>query len=245
MQRSLPQDSVFVNSPVSGIHQKEDRCIVTVKDGRTINCSKIILAVPSNQYTNIEFAPPLPRGKRELACQAKGCPYNKIILTYKKAWWKDLGLSGKMASVDGPISFSWDISDASSGQYSIAVFSVAGHGERWGKLNRLEREKALLDQVAEFVGPQHEHLVYDILEYNEQLWGQTQGIEVVQYPALRAGSFKTLLPVLKEPFLNVHFAGTEMASNWRGYMEGALDSGESAAAEVIALFEDAKLVAKL
>lgn len=245
MQRSLLQDSVFVSSPVSGIHQTKQRCIVTVADGRTVNCSKVILAIPSNQYTNIEFSPPLPRAKRELACEAKGCSYNKIILTYKKPWWKELGLAGKFFSVNGPISFSWDISDDSTQQYSLALFSVASHGEWWENLTRLQLEKALLDHLSEMVGAEYNHLIYDVLEYNEQLWGKTLGIEVVQYPALGAGSYNTLLPVLKESFMHVHFAGTEMASVWRGYMEGALESGERAAAEVIPLVKNPKPVPKL
>jgi len=32
----------------------------------------------------------------------------------------------------------------------------------------------------------------------------------------------------------VHWAGTETATQWMGYMEGALQSGERAAAEVVA-----------
>jgi monoamine oxidase len=31
----------------------------------------------------------------------------------------------------------------------------------------------------------------------------------------------------------VHFAGTETAGEWKGYMEGAVRSGERAAAEVV------------
>lgn len=219
--------------------------MVRVADGRAVNCAKIILAIPSNQYTNIQFSPPLPRGKRDLACQAKGCSYNKIILTYRKPWWKELGFAGKFASIDGPITFSWDISDESKQQYSLAIFSVASHGQQWEKLNRLQREKALLDHLVEIIGAEHERLVYDILEYNEQLWGRTHGIEVVQYPALGAGSYSALLPFLKEPYLHVHFAGTEMASSWRGYMEGALESGERAASEVIPIITRQRLVAKL
>lgn len=39
---------------------------------------------------------------------------------------------------------------------------------------------------------------------------------------------------LCEPFVNVHFVGTETSDVWEGYMEGAVRSGERGAAEVIA-----------
>jgi monoamine oxidase len=41
-------------------------------------------------------------------------------------------------------------------------------------------------------------------------------------------------PVLREPVGRIHWAGTETASVWSGYMDGALTSGERAAAEVLA-----------
>ena len=41
------------------------------------------------------------------------------------------------------------------------------------------------------------------------------------------------------PFHNVHFCGTESATVWQGYMDGAVESGQRAAGEVYS-----KLVAK-
>jgi monoamine oxidase len=37
---------------------------------------------------------------------------------------------------------------------------------------------------------------------------------------------------LKKPFMNVHFVGTETADVWRGYMDGAVRSGERGAREI-------------
>jgi hypothetical protein len=41
-----------------------------------------------------------------------------------------------------------------------------------------------------------------------------------------------LYRMLREPVGNVHFAGTEAATVWAGYMDGAVQSGERAAREV-------------
>ena len=38
---------------------------------------------------------------------------------------------------------------------------------------------------------------------------------------------------LREPFYNVHFCGTESATEWQGYMDGAVESGERCANEVL------------
>lgn len=38
--------------------------------------------------------------------------------------------------------------------------------------------------------------------------------------------------VLRQPFGRLYFAGTETATEWSGYMEGAVQAGERAAREV-------------
>ncbi|KAF2788542.1 hypothetical protein K505DRAFT_255293, partial [Melanomma pulvis-pyrius CBS 109.77] len=43
--------------------------------------------------------------------------------------------------------------------------------------------------------------------------------------------------ILKQPYNDVHFAGKETGSNWRGYMEGSIESSERAIAEVITALE--------
>jgi hypothetical protein len=37
----------------------------------------------------------------------------------------------------------------------------------------------------------------------------------------------------REPFINIHFCGSESATQWQGYMDGALESGERVANEIL------------
>jgi monoamine oxidase len=41
-------------------------------------------------------------------------------------------------------------------------------------------------------------------------------------------------PALRAPVGRIHWAGTETSTFWNGYMDGAVRSGERAAAEVLA-----------
>jgi monoamine oxidase len=41
-------------------------------------------------------------------------------------------------------------------------------------------------------------------------------------------------PALRAPVGRIHWAGTETSEYWAGYMDGAVRSGERAAAEVLA-----------
>lgn len=49
---------------------------------------------------------------------------------------------------------------------------------------------------------------------------------------------KDFVDGLRKPYKNIHFAGTETASQWMGYMDGAIDAGRRAASEVLVSFRD-------
>ena len=49
---------------------------------------------------------------------------------------------------------------------------------------------------------------------------------------------KDFVDGLRKPYKNLHFAGTETASQWMGYMDGAVDAGRRAASEVLVAFRD-------
>ena len=38
---------------------------------------------------------------------------------------------------------------------------------------------------------------------------------------------------LREPFMNVHFCGSDTATKWQGYMDGAVETGERVANEIL------------
>jgi monoamine oxidase len=50
---------------------------------------------------------------------------------------------------------------------------------------------------------------------------------------LAPGVLKSFGPALREPDGRLHWAGTETADVWNGYMDGAVRSGKRAAREVV------------
>lgn len=47
------------------------------------------------------------------------------------------------------------------------------------------------------------------------------------------GAWTGFGPALRAPVGRIHWAGTETATIWNGYIDGAIRSGEDAAAEVL------------
>ncbi len=53
------------------------------------------------------------------------------------------------------------------------------------------------------------------------------------FSIMSPGCYGNNLEILNEPVGNIFWAGTETAESWMGYMDGALQSGERAANEII------------
>ena len=75
-----------------------------------------------------------------------------------------------------------------------------------------------------------------------QATGYVEGYSVTQEPWIRGcptavagpGALLELGPALRRPVGRIHWAGTETATEWTGYMDGAIQAGQRAAAEVLA-----------
>ena len=69
-------------------------------------------------------------------------------------------------------------------------------------------------------------------EFVQKNWAEEPFIRGCYAALMAPGSWTGGGERLREPVGNIHWAGTEMASHWFGYMEGALQAGERAASEV-------------
>jgi monoamine oxidase len=72
------------------------------------------------------------------------------------------------------------------------------------------------------------------VDYLEKPWAKEKfsgGCPVCNVSS--SGVMRDYVRAAREPFLNVHFCGTETATVWQGYMDGAAESGERAANEVL------------
>ncbi|EEP81379.1 predicted protein [Uncinocarpus reesii 1704] len=229
----LKPGSIFVNSPVDTINQHGSNVTVTTTNGTKFECKKLILAIPTNTYTKIHFTPPLPAPKRMLATKTMPGVYAKALLTYASPWWRDLGLLGKFRSHIGPICFSWELSSFETRAFTLAIFIAGERARNWYRLSELARQDAIIEHLAELVGPENAHLARDILEFNVGNWSEEEWFGGAPTSAMPPGYLSKYGEDLRKPFMSVHFAGGETAREWKGYLEGALRAGTRAADEVI------------
>lgn len=127
------------------------------------------------------------------------------------------------------------------GQFSLTCFVVGEEGRKWSKLSADQRKRQVIDQVSVFAAGYDAPEPIQILEKE---WVKEPWSEGAPNPVPDLGAFAEGgggVEALKKPFGSIHFVGTETADVWRGYMDGAVRSGERGATEVLeALAKDTK-----
>ncbi|KAJ3521051.1 hypothetical protein NM208_g13462 [Fusarium decemcellulare] len=229
LAQKLKKDSVKLNTPVTSITQSRRGCTVHTKDGK-YHAKKVIVSVPTSLYPLIDFHPELPRAKQELS-ESKLGYFSKTVLVFNSPWWRDADLSGVFTSPDGPISFTRDTCVPEDEQYSITCFHVGKPGREWSSLPTQDRQDAVLKQFRAAFSTVAK--VPEPINIVEKEWTKDEWFQGGPTPVLMPGAMTGAAKSIREPFKNIHFVGTETSLVWKGYMEGAVRSGDRGAKEVI------------
>ncbi|KAI1135341.1 putative amine oxidase [Hypoxylon sp. FL0543] len=230
----LRPSSLRLNIPVKSIQRNDDGSYeVHSTDGTIYKAKHVVVSIPTSLYRTIEFIPPLPEKKQKLAESTALGYYTKVVLVFDKPWWREADLSGVMTSDRGPVSFTRDTSVPDDDQWSISCFIVGEFGRAWSKSAETKRREAVLGQFNSVFSTVT--AVPEPIAIHEKIWSEDPYFLGAPSPVMGPGVLTTLgSDVLREPVGNIHFVGTETSVIWKGYMDGAVRSGQRGAEEVIA-----------
>ena len=221
---------VVLGAPVRRIAQHADGVTVTA-DGLTVHAKQAIVAVPPVLAARIAYAPALPAAKAALLKAMTPGALSKVEAVYATPFWRELGLSGQGFSDHGLARIPFDNSppDGSVG----VLFSFIGGREHaaWAKLDAAARRAQVLDDFVGITGDERARTPDEFLEKDWTTEKWTRGGPVGHFaPGVLAkhGAW------LRRRVGRIHFAGTETADYWLGYMDGAVRAGERAAREALA-----------
>ncbi|KAJ5747148.1 uncharacterized protein N7511_008844 [Penicillium nucicola] len=230
---SLPQDIVKLSAPVHSVVQSGNQSIKVQAGGTVYAARKVITTVPSPALKNIAFHPKLPPAKQVWAESTTYGYYTKAMMEFRSPFWEKKGFCGLAQSFIGPASVVRESCSPEDRKYVLTCFMSGDPGREWAALSTPERERSLLVQLEKLFATsdlQREFVQMTTYEWVHDEWA---GLGC-PCTALTPGVIANLGgDALRESCGNLHFAGTETAGEWKGYMEGAIRSGERAAAEVV------------
>ncbi|KAE9547509.1 hypothetical protein FO519_009279 [Halicephalobus sp. NKZ332] len=189
-----------------------------------ITAKRVILAIPPSECSKIRFQPSLPFDKKQLF---EGFPqghYLKFIATYEIPFWKEKGFSGGMFATGftdnpgeaHPLNAVYDAT-SKTGKPALIGFAV---NKTWSDVTPKVRKEAILQDLARFFGDEALRPV----DYIDKDWRQEIFNGGCPTGIIPVGNMEAYARV-REPWKMIHFAGTETATMWIGYMSGAVQSG--------------------
>jgi monoamine oxidase len=227
-QEALPfKDKIHFNQAVKQIQQSESSTVIFT-DELEITASKVIVAIPPALCQKIYFEQSLPQRKVQLFQRMPMGAAMKCYVIYETPFWRDLGFSGQIVSDRSPFHVSFDCTKP--GGKGIFLFFVEGQYARdFIELPESKRKEMVLNEMRYYFGEK----ALNPLEYKDRCWTEEEYSGGCYAGNFTPGSWTQFGSVLRTPNGNIHWAGTETATKWCGYMDGAIESGYRAAEEVL------------
>jgi monoamine oxidase len=220
-------EAVRLNSRVRSIEQTAERVIVS-GDHFRVTARRAIVAIPPVLAGRIDYTPALPAHRDQLTQHVPMGSVIKCMAVYEAPFWRDDGLSGQMVSDTGPVRVTFDNSPE-AGKPGILLCFIEGNAARQlGRKSEKERREIVLQVLARHYGPR----VQTPVAYVEKDWSADEWSRGGYAGVLGPGVWTAYGSALREPVGRIHWAGTETADVWNGYVEGAIRSGARAAREV-------------
>jgi monoamine oxidase len=219
LAEQIGADRVVKELPVTIVEDKGTKVIVTCKDGRTLECDDVVLAVPPSVWHKIEFRPGLPTAlKPQMGVNLK------YLAAVKKPYWEEGEKKrSQYAMTDGPLCMTWEGTDNQrepAEGASLHCFSGGPPAEKVLAMSKEERNAMYAGTLEALLPGFKENFVKDrFMDWPKEPWTMAG----YSFPA--PGDVTTVGPMMAKGLGRIHFAGEHTCYKFVGYMEGGLNSG--------------------
>ncbi|HKD88938.1 MAG TPA: FAD-dependent oxidoreductase, partial [Streptosporangiaceae bacterium] len=223
-------DAVRLEAPVSRIDVRGDVVTATTPAG-TFESRRIVVTAPPHLAGRIEYSPALPYWRDQLTQRTPMGSVIKCQVIYDEPFWRRDGLSGQATGDGTGTRVVFDNSPPDGTPGILLAFLEGDEARRLGREPVAVRRQTVVDSLVRYFGPRAARPeAFLELDWQQERWsGGCYGTLFGPNVWTRYG------PALREPIGLIHWAGTETSTVWTGYMDGAIRSGERAAAEVLAV----------
>jgi monoamine oxidase len=219
-----------LNAPVTSVQVLPEEVTVTYKQDDSflsISSAFAILAIPLTTARQIEFTPPLPEAHRRMVNELSYGSVTKVLIEYRKRFWEEQRWNGRLVT-DAPIGYTWHATSHIEHAHGIlTAYTGGGPGAALASLSDEERIRLAVGEIERlFPGSS------DLIECTTTVAWPREPYTRGSYAALAPGEVTAHWKTLFEPAGRLFFAG-EHATDIQGFMEGAVESGQRAAQNIL------------
>lgn len=221
----IGMDKIKLEHRVSRIIQSKKTGVkVVCRNGEEFTADKVICTIPTYAMKKIIWEPGLPSEKLHALDELQYARINKNPLLFRERFWKDENFD--MVTDQTPHYFYHATKNQVSNKGVLISYTI---GEKAAVVSN-QSEEWKTETVLQTLQP-HFGNIRPLLEKQvNYYWGKDEFSQGA-YAVYDSGQWFTLMPILKKSFINTHFAGEHLA-DWQGFMEGAINTGENAAAKI-------------
>ena len=221
---------VVLGAPARRIEQSRSGVRVFSDKGLVARGKRVIVAMAPALAGRIDYRPALPALRDQLTQRVPNGSVIKCEAVYDKPFWRDDGLTGQAVSDASPVRITFDNTPPDGSPGVLLGFIEATAAREYTRKPASERRAAVLNNFATYFGDKALHpTAYYEMNWSTDPW--TRGCYTGYMPP---GVLLDYGRALREPVGRIHWAGTETATIWAGYMDGAVRSGQRAAKEALA-----------
>ena len=193
-----------------------------------IHADYAVCALPASTARGVVFEPALPDAQHDAIARLRyGCA-TKLLLQFERRFWTKRGRPSAVGS-NAPIGAFWDGNEQQRGPRAILTFLAGGAASaELQQILRQEGERGVVARIGALGRPSR-LLASQAIVWDRDPWARGG------YAYFDPGFDPLWRDWLARPAGRVVFAGEHTSVRYQGYMNGAIESGLRAAAEVAAL----------
>jgi len=219
LTQTVAYERIKLNSQVFSIREESEALCVEISNGQMIRADKVVICLPPQlAIAKIQFFPELPQNISTLlpGVQTWMAGSIKFVLEYNTPFWREKGYSGTFYSHTSIVTEMYDHTNFEESKFGFTGFLNGGAAT----YSQALRRGFVLQQLSTIFGKD----VLNFATYFDKLWSDEfvgDDKKIMLRPHQNNGH-----PLLLQRYMNgkLFFSGTETATEFSGYMEGAIRS---------------------
>jgi monoamine oxidase len=225
-------DAIETDSPLEALRQDADGRFVLTARGRDLRARDVILATPFSTLRRVDLGLELPAHKRRAIAELPYGTNAKLMIGFNERVWRTKHRRNGSVYADLPFQTTWETTRLQPGAAgALTNFTGGRHGvelEQGTPKEQADKAARELDAIFPGIAAARAGAREVRMHWPTQPWA------LGSYACYTIGTWTTLRGAVGESVGRLHFAGEHTALDTQGFMEGGCESGETAAAKVMA-----------
>jgi monoamine oxidase len=233
LSETLEKGEIQFNTRVTEIIQEKGGLIVRTETDEKYLATEVILALPPKIWAHqITFFPALPEELQYTAENTQTWMEDSIkaAVEFKHPFWRDKEHPATIMSNSGPFVECYDHSNQQENKFALCGFL----NPEFKNIGKNQREALVLKQLESILGQE----VYTVISYHEYIWSNDENVKWPKKSFMQPHQ-NNGHQIFRECFYDnrLVISGSESASTFPGYMDGAVEAGENAFKHILKTFE--------